>query len=133
MTIYVDSSALAKLYLDEPDSDAATEILVDEHWTTARHAYVEVGRALHRALSGSPLRRARESFEDNWGDVQIVELDEKTCREAVDLAETTGVRTLDALHLAAAQRAGAPRLTFVTFDHRQAQAARLLGWTVVGV
>jgi uncharacterized protein len=42
------------------------------------------------------------------------------------------VKTLDALHLAAAQRVGGPELTFVTFDERQAEAARSLGWTVVG-
>lgn len=132
MTMYVDSSALTKLYLDEPESGAATEILVDEHWTTARHAYVEVRRALHRTLNGSSLRRAREAFEDNWRDTEIVELDDRICREAADLAEATGVRTLDALHLAAARRAGAPRLAVVTFDYRQARAARSLGWTVVG-
>lgn len=39
-------------------------------------------------------------------------------------------RTLDALHLAAAQRAGVASL--LTFDLRQAQAARNLGLTVVG-
>jgi predicted nucleic acid-binding protein len=42
------------------------------------------------------------------------------------------VRTLDALHLAAAQRVGGPAMPFLTFDLRQAQAARSLGLTVVG-
>jgi predicted nucleic acid-binding protein len=41
------------------------------------------------------------------------------------------VRTLDALHLAAAQRVSAPGVSFLTFDLRQAQAARALGLTVV--
>jgi hypothetical protein len=36
----------------------------------------------------------------------------------------------DALHLGAAERAGTDDLTFVTFDRRQADAARSLGWTV---
>jgi predicted nucleic acid-binding protein len=47
-------------------------------------------------------------------------------------AALTGVRTLDALHLAAAQRVGGAAVPFLTFDVRQAQAARGLGLTVVG-
>jgi predicted nucleic acid-binding protein len=42
----------------------------------------------------------------------------------------TGARTLDALHLAAAQRIGGA-VPFVTFDVRQAQAARTLGLVVL--
>ena len=43
------------------------------------------------------------------------------------------LRTLDALHLAAAERAGGPELTFVTFDTRLAEAARAMGFPVAGV
>jgi predicted nucleic acid-binding protein len=51
---------------------------------------------------------------------------------AAAIAELTGARTLDALHLAAAQRVGGPAVPFLTFDVRQARAARGLGLTVVG-
>lgn len=51
---------------------------------------------------------------------------------AASIAEQTGVRSLDALHLGAAQRVGRQAITFLTFDLRQAQAARNLGLTVVG-
>lgn len=44
----------------------------------------------------------------------------------------TGTRTLDALHLAAAERAGGSALRFLTFDMRLAQAARSIGFIVVG-
>ena len=43
----------------------------------------------------------------------------------------TGARTLDALHLAAARRLGGAAVPFVTFDVRQAQAARTLGLAVL--
>ncbi|MCY4257766.1 MAG: hypothetical protein OXE04_05690 [bacterium] len=46
-------------------------------------------------------------------------------------SEQTLCRSLDSLHLAAATRAGAST-TLLTFDIRQAQAARLLGMAVVG-
>ncbi len=42
------------------------------------------------------------------------------------------VRTLDALHLAAARRLGPGSTCLLTFDIRQAQAARSLGMTVLG-
>jgi predicted nucleic acid-binding protein len=132
MSLYVDSSAFTKLYVDEPESSSAAELLRGEHWTTGRHTYVEVRRALHGTLDDSALRRARKSFEGNWRDTEVVELDETTCGLAAGLAEMTGVKTLDALHLAAAQRAGAPTAPFVTFDRRQAEAARSLGWAVAG-
>ena len=133
MTLYVDASVLAKLYVEEPESPIAQELLLGERWAVARHAYVEVRRALHRRLSGEQLGQARDSFEESWHDIDVVELDETTCGLAAELAETTGAKTLDALHLAAAHRVGAARLTFVTFDRRQAEAARSLGWTVAGV
>ena len=64
--------------------------------------------------------------------MRIVALDDQTCAQAAELAETTRARTVEALHLAAAHRAGAPALRVVTFDTRLAQAARSLNWTVVG-
>lgn len=42
------------------------------------------------------------------------------------------MRTLDALHLAVAQRVGGSALAFLTYDLRRAQAARSLGFTVLG-
>ena len=133
MTLYVDASALAKLFVEEPDSHTARELLLDAQWTAARHAYIEVRRALQRRLPPERLGPARARFQDSWRDIDVVELDEATCDVAAELAETTGAKTLDALHLAAAERAGGADLTFVTFDRRQADAARSLGWTVIGV
>jgi uncharacterized protein len=129
--LYADSSALAKLYVEERGSTVAAQLLGGERWTTARHGYVEVRRAMHRRLPARRLGAARDAFEESWRDTEVVELDDDTCRIAADLVETTGVKALDALHLAAAQRAGG-ELTFVTFDVRQAEAARLLGWNVAG-
>jgi hypothetical protein len=47
-------------------------------------------------------------------------------------ADPEWVTALDSLHLAAAQRAGAPALRMVAFDVRLAHTARSLGWTVMG-
>lgn len=133
MSLYVDSSALLKRYVDEPDSDAADSLLrSDPSLVTARHTIIEVRRNLARLLEGRPLSAARSAFARDLEVLSIVELDEATCDAAAAVAEVTGVRTLDALHLAAAQRLGGPAVPFLTFDVRQAQAARALGLTVVG-
>jgi hypothetical protein len=57
-------------------------------------------------------------------EISLIELDADTCEAASVIAEVTGVRTLDALHLAAAQRAGGSSLPLLAFDLRQAQALR---------
>ena len=133
MTLYVDSSALLKRYVDEPDSERAVELLAsDPMLVTGRHTLVEVRRNLARLLSPPDATAARASFTADLASFAIVELDAATCELAATIAEQTGVRTLDALHLGAARRLGTT-IGFVTFDVRQALAARSLGFNVVGV
>jgi hypothetical protein len=132
VSTYVDSSALLKRYVEEADSAAADALLrADTELLTARHTIVEVRRNLARLLSGRDLVAARSAFTHDLRSFSIVELDEATCESAASIAEMTGVRSLDALHLAAAQRVAAPGMSFLTFDLRQAQAARALGLMVV--
>jgi predicted nucleic acid-binding protein len=132
VSTYVDSSALLKRYVDEADSaDADALLRADDSLLTARHTIVEVRRNLARLLSGRDLVSARAAFAEDLRSISIIELDEATCDRAATIAESTGARTLDALHLAAAQRVSAPGVGFLTFDLRQAQAARAIGLTVV--
>lgn len=132
MTTYVDTSALLKRYVDEPDSDQANELLAaDPALVTARHTIVEVRRNLAQILSPTDATAARATFAGDLGSLAVVELDAATCELAATVGEQTGVRTLDALHLGAALRLGTA-VTFLTFDVRQAQAARALGFTVAG-
>lgn len=134
MTGYVDASALLKLYVAEPDTDEALAAMRSvETWATARHTLVEVRRNLARLLDERNLAIAQEAFAKDWQAMLVVELDEVACLRAAELAEQTGVKTLDALHLGAAAMAGADDgLPIVTFDSRMGSAARSLGWTVLG-
>ncbi len=132
MTLYVDSSALLKRYIQEPDSDRVDELLSsDSDLVTARHTVVEVRRNLVRQLTPAEATAARASFSAELAHISILELDAATCELAATLAEQTGVRALDALHLGAARRLGTG-LSFLTFDVRQAEAARSLGFRVLG-
>lgn len=133
MTTYVDTSALLKRYVDEPDSDRAVELMAsDVELITGRHAVVEVRRNLARLLPAPAATSARAAFAEDLAALSFVELDAATCELAATIAEQTGVRTLDALHLGAARRVGTA-ITFLTFDARQAQAARAMGFAVAGV
>ncbi len=133
MSLYIDSSTLLKRYVDEPDSDEAEALLVsDPSLVTARHTIVEVRRNLSRLLGETEATAAKAAFTEDIGAFGIVELDAVTCEAAADIAELTGARTLDALHLASARRVGGgSAVPIVTFDVRQAQAARTLGLTVL--
>jgi predicted nucleic acid-binding protein len=132
VSTYVDSSALLKRYVDEADSaDADALLRADHSLMTARHTIVEVRRNLARLLSGRDLVAARAAFADDLHSISIIELDEATCDSAALIAESTGGRTSDALHLAAAQRVSAPGVGFLAFDLRHAQAARAIGLSVV--
>ena len=132
MRLYVDSSALLKIYLDEPETEAAEEVLTGRQWVTGRHTLVEVRRNLHRVLEDRALNTARSRFARDWGEIDAVDIGAAAAELAAELAEKTGVRSLDALHLGAAGLAGADDgLQMATFDRRLSTAARALGWTVL--
>lgn len=124
MTLYVDSSAMTKRYVDEPGSDDVVDAMAHAaRIATARHTIVETGRAISRALTSIDARAARRQFEADLQYVEIVELDRDTCATALDIAVETGCRTLDALHLGAMWRLGGDDARLLTRDERQARAA----------
>lgn len=130
--LYVDTSALLKRYVAEHDSQAAIDMMnADPVLITSRLTEVEVRRNLARLLSPADATAAKTQFLQDLDAFALVSLDHVTCNTAASVAEQTLCRSLDALHLASAQRAG-PATTILTFDNRQAQAARSLGLHVLG-
>lgn len=99
---------------------------------TGRHASIEVQLAIHRRLGEAELRIASMAFERDWQRTYVVGLDDVVYRRAAELGIATGSRSLDALHLAAAERARGRSVPIVTFDARLGQAARSLGFAVAG-
>ena len=133
MTTYVDSSALLKRYFPEPDSSVADRLLLgDAVLVTSWVTLIEVQRNLARVLTGAELRDAKQQLAADLDAMALLAIDEAVCRAAAQFGEQLAVRSLDAIHLASAQRLVIPGLRFVTFDLRQAQAGRSLGFTVLG-
>lgn len=134
MTLYVDSSALIKRYVAEDESESAeATLLADPEWVTANHTFIEVCLAIHRRLGEAERRIARAAFERDWGRTFIVSVTDDACRRAAEIGIATGAPSLDSLHLAAAEQAGGRTMPFMTFDRRLGQAARSLGFVVIGV
>ena len=132
MTLYVDSSALAKRYLSEHDTGAAEDLLgSDPVLVTSRITEVEVRRTLARSLDGDHLITKRRELSQDLDAFALVAIDALACNEAARIAEQTLCKSLDALHIASALRAG-EGTTFLTFDIKQAAAAREVGLHVVG-
>jgi predicted nucleic acid-binding protein len=132
MTLYVDSSALLKRYVDEHDSEVANELMsTDPVLVTSRLTEVEVRRNLARLLSDELLDAQRRALSNDLDAFALVNLDATTMSSAAQIAEQTLCRSLDSIHLAAAQRAGRAT-SLLTFDVRQARVAREVGLEVLG-
>ena len=133
MTAYVDSSALLKRYLFEPDSKRGQSLLdEDVDLVTSRITIVEVRRALGLLASAVERVLTRANFAHDLESISIIEVDALVCADAASIAEETGLRSLDSIHVASARRVSDVDITFITFDVRQAEVARPLGLTVLG-
>ena len=133
MTAYVDSSALLKRYLIEPDSKRGQSLFdEDVDLVTSRITIVEVRRALGLLASAVERVLTRANFAHDLESISIVEVDALVCADAASIAEETGLRSLDSIHVASARRISDVDITFITFDVRQAAVARSLGLTVLG-
>lgn len=133
MTTYIDTSALVKLYIAEADSsDALRYLRADPVLVTSWLTVVELRRMLARALSGADLQSSLRASEADLDAMALVNPEERVWRSAADIAMETGVRSLDAIHLASARILEIDDLTFCTFDLRLGQAARHVGFRVLG-
>jgi predicted nucleic acid-binding protein len=122
---YVDASALVKLVIDEPGSSAMHHWYVEaDEVATNRIGIVETIRAVGRRDHDPAHLRAVLSS------LVVLELDVVTGEWAGVVAPAT-VRTLDASHIASALAMGSAVDAFVTYDERQADAARAAGLPVV--
>jgi predicted nucleic acid-binding protein len=123
---YLDSSAIVKLAVREPESAALRRYLRRRSpYVASALARAEVARAL-LPLGAAAVRRGH----DVLARIELVRINDRVLLAAGSL-EPAEVRTLDAIHLATAQELGSDLGRFVTYDERMGAAAESLGWTVV--
>jgi uncharacterized protein len=132
MTLALDTSALLARYVGGPDRAVVIEAMGrDGDWCASALALTEALMLLER-LSSDPLAadELRRALRDDWERIAVVPVDQTCLDRAAELGRSHPLRTVDALHLAAADRLPRP-VTFATFDHRQIPVALALGFDVV--
>lgn len=123
--VYLDSSAIVKLVVAEAESQALTRYLRDHpSRVSCALARVEVIRAV-RPHGAAAVGRAGQLLAR----ISLLRLDDVLLDAAAALEGTT-VRSLDAIHLAAAQAFGDQLAEVVTYDRRMAGAARRFGLAI---
>ena len=137
MILYLDSSTLVKLYIDEPGSaDVARLVAEADAVATSALAYPEVRstfarRRRARMITPAEMTAARRDFEADWASFIAIPCDAAQARRAGELAEKHSLRGADAMHLAAFERfvssAGDEDVEFSCADKRLTEAARRLG------
>jgi len=139
LILYVDTSWLSKLYLDEEGSaDVRDSVRAADRLASSRIAYAEARVALARAwrngrIDDSVFRAARAEFERGWQSILVLEVTDEVTREAGELGDRHPIRGFDAIHLASATkfRTGTKEeLSFMTVDRRLRDAAVAEGFSV---
>jgi len=123
---YVDSSALLKLVLAEPESAALRERLQLVHTVSSTLLVTEMLRGARRSRPDGALDGQVDAA---LAPVRMIAIDETIVRGA-GTAPPVGLRSLDAIHLATALRLTGRLYAFVCYDERLADAARAVGLRV---
>jgi len=122
--LYLDASALVKRYVAEEGSEELIAAMrAAEDWAICRIGYVETARAIGLAAG----KRALNRFHADWPSFEVVEVDASLAEHAAKLTLSEELRSLDALHLAAALLLPSDKLTLATWDSRLHQAAQRQG------
>jgi predicted nucleic acid-binding protein len=138
LILYLDTSALVKLYVDEVHS-AFTRRAASEAVARVSHeiAYVECCAAFARrrqdgSLAAADHARCRRQLDDDWERFSVIAATTELMRRAARLSEEHVLRAYDGIHLAAAEAAagvasGRTEFAFSAFDARLSQAAEARG------
>ena len=124
--LYLDSSAIVKLVIAEPESAALRQYLRRRRpLVTSVLAQTEVARAL-LPLGPTAVRRGLEALSR----MDLIRVSDRILADAGALMPAE-LRSLDAIHLATMQQLGAGLARVVTYDDRMSAAAAAMGRSTV--
>ena len=142
MNLYLDTSALVKLYVEEEGSGTVREAVAGaDSVASSAIAYVEARAAFarrrrERRLSPAGYRRTLQELEVDWDHYLRVEITSGLIRRAAELVEVHALRAYDAIHLASAtllrEHLQGP-IRFACWDSTLLAAARREGLHLVRV
>ena len=136
---YLDTSALAKWYLVEANSDQVTDCIIGldsaiiSTLTKTEMRYLLARRKRMQAMAPELEAQIYATFLEDiaQGHLTLCQVEDKHLDSAahlIDILPSHSLRTLDAMHLAIAQHNGIDRVA--TADNLFAKAAAALGFTV---
>ena len=138
---YFDTSVLVKRYLPEEGSRRARELIRRHRFVSCITAPLEAFSAFSRReaagdLSAPGFNAILARLRTDRVRFELVELSDAILSRAETVIARTGVRTLDALHIASAlnfHELSRVQLAFITADERQRDAAQQMGLEVIWV
>ncbi|MBI2607072.1 MAG: type II toxin-antitoxin system VapC family toxin [Deltaproteobacteria bacterium] len=134
MRLYLDTSALAKRYIQEPGSREviersrlASQVIVSSLCVPELiSALCRLGR--ERKLSNKDYEDIKVDLANDLSAATVVEPDTAVIRQAIRCMEAEPLRTLDAIQIASALEAGCD--LFLSSDRQQCRSAKLLNLAV---
>ncbi len=136
MILFADTSALVKLYIDEPGSEAmAASAAITTTLAVSRLTWAEMMSAFARRTREQPgasdgVAKARRHFVEDWPQFLVLDVTQALVERAGEYAEAFALRAYDSVQLAAIctlhlELPGEVR--FACYDSRLVSAARVLG------
>lgn len=132
MILYLDTSSLVKLYVEERGSRQVRDLVRQASAvSTSALAYVEARSAFARKRREGMLhefdyRRVVKGFHTEWAQFCVVDLSQEIYQNATSLVEKYPLRTLDAIHLGSyllIKTQISAEVRFSSFDDRLNQIA----------
>ncbi len=139
MIVYLDTSALVPLLIDEPASPICERLWDDaDDVVSVRIAYVEAAAAIAQArrlgrLTGSQQRAVVALLDETWDQLQLVEVDEPLVHRAGTLADLHRLRGYDATHCAGAESISDSEVVAASGDRQLLAAWHALGLNTLDV
>lgn len=132
MMLALDPSALVWRYVPGPHRALVDEAMeAADRWCVSELGRTELLLALHR-MAGDPWTAAElaTAARADLDAMITVPIDDRCLARAVELGNQFGLRTIDAVHLAAIDRLPRP-IRFATLDRRQIPAAVALDLEII--
>ena len=124
--VYLDSSAIVKLAVVEPESPALRRYLQRRRpLVTSALARTEVARAL-LPLGSAAVRRGLEALSS----LELIRVSDRILADAGAILPAE-LRSLDAIHLATLKQLGSGLARVVTYDERMSAAVIAMGRSVL--
>ncbi|MEX2489200.1 MAG: type II toxin-antitoxin system VapC family toxin [Pseudomonadales bacterium] len=142
MILFLDTSALVKLYVVEDGSEITqlaakqAEILAASRIAWAEYHAAVAQRSRMVPADDPALEKARNALAADWGDFLVLEVSQRVVELAGEYAELYALRAYDAVQLATASylaRESGHSVQFGCFDRRLNKAATAQGMEIIQV